>query len=739
MSDRELEIDKSKDEKDKKDKKAFYKSYHASMLIAAMALAGVIGYLVIDNHTKPMISYSCYHFNVQYRVGKEIAMDEVVNNSLIPLLEMYERHPNWKADIEFQAQMIEHMDKMDALGRTPSITLTNGSIVNSTELLRILVAERKQIELIVVQYSDALTMAYPYLSFYQGINYSQKILKQFGLENGTSRAVLLQEGQFFFGFARVLADFPQYDTIMGLREILTYYGVRNPAPIYKWQFGNNYSRSESSVYGEELKILPYWAIPTAEADVIYHNLWFQDGENLNTGRGQTWDAEGAYVETAEEFEANPEKMLNHERRLMELERNGNQFFTVDEWIDYLLGNNPKGENYIREIDQYVPETHWQGFNYRGTWIWMGRGSGSTAYDDGLICRTNYRTHQLLQASEILLNYSRFGVGTINDINYTTSRYNLTEAWADLVDAQVTDTTGLDPRDYEGQHAINKTNFAKGNATIIKDIILANTTALSTAIASNPSQSFQVVPSNFGPIVDWDLDLNQSALTWADIIVTDEGNFINFTLVSDADEGDFSSVLGLEMKNVKAYNVTRHILNTPWDPLIDGMEYYSVRGTFENKDDNSDEEDWNYVNFTGDFNQISYSPSQFENETIKLNRSDYYVDSFDYYGDWSEEYQGPFNFEIYLALSNGLVYSESGNFAIVKNNTASHICGKWNTDDFRFMQTNTRDDTLEWEFFILDPALTIASTGSGLNLTRALLFANLVNTYAPINIGGGALA
>ena len=80
-----------------------------------------------------------------------------------------------------------------------------------------------------------------------------------------------------------------------------------------------------------------------------------------------------------------------------------------------------------------------------------------------------------------------------------------------------------------------------------------------------------------------------------------------------------------------------------------------------------------------------------------------------------------------------VYSESGNFAIIKNNTASHFCGKWNTGDFRFMQTETRDDTLEWEFFVLDPAL------SGVTLEKALAFANLVNTYAPISITGGALS
>jgi hypothetical protein len=112
----------------------------------------------------------------------------------------------------------------------------------------------------------------------------------------------------------------------------------------------------------------------------------------------------------------------------------------------------------------------------------------------------------------------------------------------------------------------------------------------------------------------------------------------------------------------------------------------------------------------------------------LLRSNYYPDTIDPYGDWAEnDFYEPNNFEVILPLANGLFYSENGRFAIVKNTTASHICGKWNKDNLRFMQTSTKMENQTVEFFVL----------TNISRQHALDFANFVNTFKFVTIKGGA--
>ncbi|MHA1697699.1 MAG: hypothetical protein ACTSWN_02545 [Promethearchaeota archaeon] len=559
----------------------------------------------------------------------------------------------------------------------------------------------------MIQYSDALALAYPYIDFYKSVNYTQHLLDELGFtntasrnNNAVSRAVLLQEGQFMLGASRVVKDFtysdgtPKYDTFMTTRESLSYFGVDQVAPLYSY-----------NLFGVNFYVLPYW-ITAIEGGVLHHTLWFQDGENVNSGEGQTWEAGGYENLTGEDFPANPARQRNHEERLMDLERQGNMFLTLDEWVQKMID-----EGHVKPLGRWVPETHWNAFQYRSSFIWMGETAGGTAYDDSEINARNYQTHQVLLSTELLLNYSSSLPNTnISDVLLSEMRAKLERAWLDLAEAEVTDSTGLSPRPYEGQTAIDKTTWARNNASEIQRTVINLTTSLNQTLAT-PGSPIQVLPYNLGrgdPVVTWN-----------------ESEFIKFDNSGPPVGIDAVSPIGITCINNDSFSLIKGNLSSPWNPEVDGKEYYRVQVNFPRTNTSNYDEPWCYVKFSGDFSSIRYSPSLYENETIQINRGDYNPDIEDEYKDWDA--LKPDNFEIYIALANGLVYSENGHYAIIKNNSASHVAVKWNDDYIRFMQTETRSNLNPsgetWEYFIL------------MNVTadQAVIFANLINPNAPYTI------
>lgn len=685
------------------DRHEFYKAFNVAMIASAIMMAGVAGVIIINHFATPIISTSNYHFNVQYRVGNREAMNGVVNNSLIPILLMYDRHPTWRANIEFQGQTLEHMEYLDNETFHNRTTL-HGGINSSIALLRKLVNEGR-ISLIMVQYSSALALAYPYLPWYKSINYTQHLVQKHGL-NRVSNVMLLQEGQFFLGAARVLADFPGvFDTILTTRESLSYFRVRNQAPLYTWSFNTRNPRQPASWNSTTIKVFPWWILPSNDAGAFHWNVWCQDGENVNTGFETTWeDTDFAYSDI---------KMKNHENQIADMERRGNVFMTIEQWMARVTSMG-----LVKPLDSYVPETHWQVFNYRSQFVWMGDSDDS---DDGLICGMFYNTYQVLQAVEILLNYTRFNASpTINGTEYAWLYQNLTMAWMRLADGMVTDTTGLDPRWYETQHAYNMTRIVLASATYIKNYVVSKTPALAAAIAAG----VQIIPFNFGPIVNWTTH-DLATYDWSRTVITSPAGFTNFTRLAGAvDKSELP--VALELVNNVTFDLASNRVDSIANPELDGLNYYSVTTRFK-KYTSSDPLKWAYIKFLGDFSTIRYSPTMFENETIRMSRSDYLPDLTDEHGDWARDDNRPDNFEYFLPLSNGLVYSVPGRFAIIKNNSASHTTGKWNAGDFRFMQIQTRNQTAPWQFFVL----------KDVDLSQALAFANLVNTWKPVTMRGGA--
>ena len=681
----------------------FYKTFGISVFATALVMAGVVGFLTINYTSRRLVSTSHYHFNLQYRAGNWDAMYEVVNNSLYPLLQMYDRHPTWKANIEFQSMLLEFTEEHHP---------------ECFELLKRLVIERRQIQLIVVQYSDALALAYPYIDFYKSIHFTRTMLENMGFVNEThtdaiSRAVLLQEGQFMKGFTRVVQDFkhpggnPIYDTLLTTRESLSYFGVRERAPLYTYTLG-----------GQEMYILPYHPLPLEEAGTMHHVLWFQDGENVNSGAGQVWEAGGLEDLTGEYFPFNPYRQDNHEARLLDLERQGNEFLTLDEWVAYLIENNQ-----ARPLDRYVPETHWQPFNYRSSFIWMGETKGPSHYDDNEVNARNYFTRQIVLATEVLLNHTAMPLDHEMPDGRTIDE-TMWRVWMDLAEAEVTDSTGLGPWVIEGETAIVKTRYAVRNASLVLQAIINHNATLNDTI--NDGGSIQVLPDN----IAW-LNPANTGMD-APVVLTNESEFVNFTVTAAGQSLPADAPVVVSTMNNDSFTVDRMVVETPWDSPLHEQEYYSIRANYPrtNTSEFDDQERWSYFQVDGDFSEIAYSPSLWEHLHVNLSRAMYLPDEVDFYDDWKANV--PDNFQIYLSLSNGLIYSHEGQFAIIKNCSSTHLAARWRNDFVRFMQTATRsaldEDGQEWEYFLV----------FGVDVHQAVRFANLVNSNAPVIITNATL-
>jgi len=686
-----------------------YKAFFLAMVIASSSFAGTFLYLAISEMTRPLIATSHYHFNIQFEGLDETSMNEIVNNSVIPLLQMYSRHPAWKANIEFQGLMLEWMNRLGNTTRKTNVTLPNnaGTLENQNgiDLLRYLVA-RGQIQLIVVQYSDALAIAYPYIDFFKSINYTRQLLRDLDIINatstsGVSHVVLLQEGQFALGSSRLVADFqkptgsPAYDTFLTTRETLSFYGVENRAGLYTYEIG-----------GEQVYVLPYHPVPMLEGGAEHHLLWFFDGEYVNDGRGPTW-TESGYIDYGDEaayIGFNEEKQTNHERQLEDLEQMGDVFMTLDEWVAYMISHGD-----VQPLGKWVPETHWAIYRHHSSFVWMSDTRGNTPYDDNEILARCYETHQMLLATEVMLNYSR-SLAAIDATTYRSLFSNMTRAWLNLALAEVSDSTGIKPSTFEGEDAIRNLNNAISNASYVRSFVINATPGLNDTI-NVMHGAIQILPSNLG--------------TPNPLVVN--GSAVNFTTTGVASIGDLGQV-GIQTMNNDSFGITRMRVETAWDPTLNGTEYYSVLSNFPRTNTSAFTEKWSYITFTGDFSTIQYSPCFWENLSVQITRADYNADTPDSYNDWSADRYD--NFEIYMPLPNGLIYSTNMHCAIVKNCTSTHLCAKWNTRDVRFMQTKTLSNLNPagetWNFFVM----------LDVNISQAIAFANLVNTNAPLRVHEG---
>ncbi|MBN2156875.1 MAG: hypothetical protein JW776_12605 [Candidatus Lokiarchaeota archaeon] len=644
-------------------------------IVATIATLGILipGIVLWVNH--PMISTSYYHYNLQYRAGQEQTYPEIVENSLQHIIYMYGNHSTWNYTIECQFMLIEYVhDNYPTL--FDEIQAQNS---------------RGQLELIVVQFSSAFHVPYPVKNFRESVNYTSIRMEEYGLRQ--SILILLQEGQWLPAFGQAV---PNHVAAILSIEQCGYFNYYPKQPVLEWNFGG---------VKKHAFMIPWF--PRFEAGVYHHQIYTQDGEKINTGGYGSFDV-------AVDFDFNPLKQANLEKRHIELEENGNLFMTLEDFYNYCVENE-----YVESMEKYIPETEWVAAQYQTFWTWMGQGSGWT--DDGHLLARIYNAMTITQATELLLNKS-YTHAVINDTNFAEwGQYRiggqdgkLLQAKKLVWEAQVTDTTGISPRYFEFWYGMNKTSDALHICSeIIENIRFKPTfnTVFGNNLQINPyTLSIENQTSSFLNVTDL------GVLSICEI----EGLFDLAILSTQSDEyALYPAALEVSRMNLKAND---------WS-----QEYFQLNFKFRGKynveynntgDNYISEEELNSMNtmgviskndisihFFGNWSTVSYSPALLENESINLVRDHYYSFPYESKAEWW----------ILLSACNGMVYNPQGGFGIVKNNTVRHLAANWRSTHIEFAETEIKYNSTH-QYFIVPGTVQ-----------EVLRFANQINSYRWITL------
>ncbi|MHA1341304.1 MAG: hypothetical protein ACTSRZ_15110 [Promethearchaeota archaeon] len=647
----------------------------AAVIASIVFIGSLVGFSIFKA-TKPTISTIYYHYNLQYRCGAEESYKDICF-AVANIVWMYGNHTNWNYTIECQFMLLEQM---------------NIYFPNVYEQMKEQ-NQRGQLELVVPQYSDAWHVPYPLKTFWDSVNYTRTRMIEAGFR--PSKVIILQEGQWLPGFTQ-LGDMGGFECAVLHYEQATYFNYYPKKPILSWTFG-----------GKTKYAYVNPRAPVFEAASFHHQIYAADGELLNTG-----DVE-VHGGPASEFAFNPIKQKNHEDKLIALEKRGNRFMTMEQFFEYAV----KVPRNIGTLDKFIPECEWVAALYDQYFTWMGKSSSST--DDGSLISKYYYTHQLIQVTELLLN-DAFSKGYISEKNYSEwgpYRINkvdglLLQAKKHLWEAQVSDTTGINPNYWEFWYGLNHSQSAIEICYSIIDKIRRET-------PGNPyKNSIQINP-------------------YTREIYNQTINFINKTIIATSSKSEIEQTFGftLEINQKPEYNIlgfnqsyqkanlsSKNYSFQVYQIDLEFFGYYNLSIPLNETYYVAENDLANYKNaginskndvsiiFRDNWQYISYSPSLAENYTVELNRDDYFYKPF-----------GADEWLLLLSMCNGLLYNPIKNYAIIKNCSVHHIPAIWRSDNVEFKEIELKYKN-SWQFFIVNTSLE-----------NALMLANQINSYAPITL------
>ena len=334
----------------------------------------------------------------------EVLLDWIIEVSFQPILDLYLKHPDWRATFEIPGLMIEVMKD-----RHPEVL----------EKLRC-VANNGQIELVSFHWSDQLFLAFPARDLEWSIDYNREIFKQADLP--LSKVVFNQEGQSGVGKHRIMAT--KGYTIDVMHKNLYKYHQQGEVEKGVWPVYESTGPGAS----QPVKVVVSGPVdPAAEINVEW--TFFDDGEVLATPLNP-------YLAPSQP-EPDWSEVRKFERKLQELADQGYIHTTITDYIERLnkLGITPKPLLPIADSTWQPPSTD-------GISRWMGK-MGILAYslheNDNLIRTMNYEASTCLAAVDLL---AQIAEGEGHDV--TAARQLLKTGYLHLMKAQVSDATGINP-------------------------------------------------------------------------------------------------------------------------------------------------------------------------------------------------------------------------------------------------------------------------------------------------------
>lgn len=334
----------------------------------------------------------------------EVLLDWIVRVSFLPILDLYLKHPDWRATFEMPGLMVEVIAQ-----RHPDVMAKLQCAANSG-----------QIEMVSIHWSDQLFLAFPSRDLEWSIAHNRKVFEEAALP--LSGVVFNQEGQSGVGKHRIMAENGYAIDVMH-RNLYRYHQQADVDdgvwPVYE-STGPGAPGPVKVVVGGDVD-------PAAGIEVDW--TFFDDGEVLATPGNP-------YLAPVQP-EPDWKEVGNFERKLQARADAGYIHTTITDYVARLeqLGIAP---------EPLLPfgDSTWQPPSTEGISRWMGR-MGTLAYSlhehDNLIRTVNYRVSTCLAAAALLADL-------VEDDGHDVAaeRARIDAGYLDLIRAQVSDATGINP-------------------------------------------------------------------------------------------------------------------------------------------------------------------------------------------------------------------------------------------------------------------------------------------------------
>lgn len=328
-----------------------------------------------------------FHFNLQYVAGDYKIENRIIKESVYPVLQFFEKNPQYKSDIEIQGYAIEVFAE-----EHPEVLALLKKLVN-----------RGQIELVIAHYSDQFFIGYPALDLQKSIEICDQILAKNGLKR--SRVFFGQEIQWTPAFASVLKG--KYDLIATSSDPHGWYRDKT-LPLVNIRYGND-------------QILGLIDSEKELSGLTWDYAFLDDGEVFNS------------LDYNSDFYRVPAQEKESIDRFKKLEKEGYQFVTMTELANKI--KNLKG--YQIPDYPFVPEGTWN-MSVCGPFMWMGR-QRTGIETDGITRALSFRLRSVILLAERLIEFAASKGADVSELKKL-----LEQAWRHLLLSEVSDSSGWSP-------------------------------------------------------------------------------------------------------------------------------------------------------------------------------------------------------------------------------------------------------------------------------------------------------
>lgn len=394
--------------------------------------------------TRTKFALGLFHYNIEYVIGgleytfpdgkkkrfldipgnagydDDKVQDYIIDQTLRPILEVFERHPKWGVDIEIQGMAIEIMAQ-----RHPKILA----------LLKKLI-DNGQVELISFHWAAQLFLAFPREDLHRSHQAVKAAMAQYCLPLGP--VVFNQEGQAGEGRQQMLVE--------GDWKIGVF-----PKNLWNYQYkvvGGNWAPLYLSE-GGLMVVGPGGIDPKYGLDVAWH--FFDDGELRAVGQ-TTFGPFNPYF--APEAPTDPKRVKEYEDSLVALEQKGYFITRIGDYVRHLQAKGIAASPAPQLLDGT-----WQAPSTQSIRKWLG--------GNGIVAGPDERDNQVRTGNAVARMHvaavQRMVDAIAKDFPDPAVAWHaaMTTMWQLLWRAQVSDCSGINPWQGEIQFGLDS------NAAILK--------------------------------------------------------------------------------------------------------------------------------------------------------------------------------------------------------------------------------------------------------------------------------